>query len=125
MLSNLKQKFKSNTEDLSIKEKSTELWDKFYPKIEDTIVNGFLDIAEDKLTNEDDIKLVLNKVYELLPTLVRLTLSREFFIEKVFVHKEKILAKVISVKNERQLTDSSLLDVSKTLEIETKNNASD
>jgi len=87
MLSRLKDKIK--TESVDIKSSGTEMWEKFYPKFEGVIVNGFLDVAEDKLTNEEDLKLVIHKVYELLPTLVRLTLSRDFFTDKVFVHKEK------------------------------------
>ncbi|GEA69819.1 hypothetical protein PA3_39770 [Acinetobacter pittii] len=125
MFSNLKEKIKSKTEDFSIKDKSTELWDKFYPKIEETVINGFLDIAEDKLKNEEDVKLVIHKVYELLPTLVRLTLSREFFVEKICLHKEKILEKVISVKNERQLDENKMLDMPETLVIEKTNNSND
>lgn len=109
MFNSFKEKIKSTAEELNAQDKGTEIWDKFYPKFETVIINGFLDIAEDKLTNEEDVKLVINKVYELLPTLVRLTLSRELFVEKIFIQKDKILEQVILKKGERKLIEDERL----------------
>ncbi len=101
MFNRLVSKVKNQAENVNIKDKSSAIWDKYYPKFEDTVVNGFLDIAEDKLSSEEDILLVIHKTYELLPTLVRLALSRDFFTEKVIAQKHNILAKVVLKKEQR------------------------
>ena len=54
---------------------SPELWKQHGSKIESLVVEGLLNIAEDKLINETEIRNVIRKVYELLPTPVRLVVT--------------------------------------------------
>jgi hypothetical protein len=65
-----------------------ELFNKEVPKILEKLKAKGIDI----LSDEDNIKLVLEKSYELLPTPVRLMVKRDSFIAFGMDNKNKLLA---------------------------------
>ena len=83
---------------------SPELWKQHGSKIESLVVDGLLNIAEDKLINETEIRNVISKVYELLPTPVRLVLPREMIINKILEQKGQLLTKVSHAREKRKAT---------------------
>ena len=83
---------------------SPELWKQHGSKIESLVVDGLLNIAEDKLINETEIRNVIRKVYELLPTPVRLVLPREMIINKILEQKGPLLTKVSHAREKRKAT---------------------
>lgn len=94
----------------SVKDKlpqaSSEIWKQHGSKIENLVVDGLLNIAEDKLINETEIRSVIAKVYELLPTPVRLLLPRDTIINKILEQKGPILAKVSDVRSKRKTSSN-------------------
>lgn len=86
---------------------SPELWKQHVSTIETLVVDNLLNIAEDKLINDSDIRAVIAKVYELLPTPVRLVLPRDTIIDKILEQKAPILAKVASAREKRKTTQSA------------------
>lgn len=81
--------------------KGNELIDQHWPKIERVVVDGLLNTASDKLKDEASVLLVLDKAYEALPTLVRLALPRERYLEIVVKRKEPLLARIDDVRARR------------------------
>lgn len=81
--------------------KSNELIDQHWPKIERVVVDGMLNVASDKLKDEASVMLVLERAYEALPTLVRLALPRERYLEIVVKRKEPLLARIDDVRARR------------------------
>lgn len=81
--------------------KSNELIDHHWPKIERVVVDGMLNVASDKLRDEASVMLVLERAYEALPTLVRLALPRERYLEIVVKRKEPLLARIDDVRARR------------------------
>ncbi len=51
--------------------------EKYRAIVENVVFNGLLGIAEDKLNDDEFINNLFNKVYEILPTPVRLIISLE------------------------------------------------
>ncbi len=48
-----------------------EMWKQNSSKVENLVIDGLLGLTEDKLINETEIRAVIAKVYELLPTPIR------------------------------------------------------
>lgn len=78
--------------------KATQIWTQHYANIEAKLIEGLLHLAEDRLQHDAEIRLVIEKVYELLPTAVRLVLPRDYFINKVLEQKKPLLKKVQSMR---------------------------
>ncbi|MGE8619383.1 MAG: hypothetical protein ACN6O0_16290 [Achromobacter spanius] len=82
--------------------KGHDLIDHHWPKVERVVVDGLLNVASDKLKDDASVQLVLERAYEALPTLVRLALSRERYLEMVVKRKEPLLARIESARARRQ-----------------------
>ncbi|WP_050449692.1 hypothetical protein [Achromobacter spanius] len=82
--------------------KGHDLIDQHWPKIERVVVDGLLNVASDKLKDEASVQLVLERAYEALPTLVRLALSRERYLEMIVKRKGPLLARIESARARRQ-----------------------
>ena len=94
MLNQLLNKVKEQTNQLN----PSDLWKEHSSKIEKQVIDGLLGLAEDKLVNETEIRAVIAKVYELLPTPVRLVLPRDFMINKILEQKQPLLQKVAAAR---------------------------
>lgn len=84
--------------------KGHDLIDQHWPKVERVVVDGLLNVAADKLKDEASVQLVLERAYEALPTLVRLALSRERYLEMVVKRKEPLLARIEEARARRNLS---------------------
>ena len=84
--------------------KGHDLIDHHWPKVERVVVDGLLNVASDKLKDEASVQLVLERAYEALPTLVRLALSRERYLEMVVKRKEPLLARIEEARARRNLS---------------------
>ena len=98
MLNNLINKAKDQINHSAL----TELWKQNSSKVESLVVDGLLGLTEDKLVNETEIRAVIAKVYELLPTPIRLVLPRDFIINKILEQKTPILNKVQEARLKRK-----------------------
>ena len=106
MIENLVKKVKDqvhSTEGVHI------VWKKHYLQIENLVIDALLNLAEDKLIHDADLRLVMNKVFELLPTPVRLVLPRDYCINKILEHKEPILKRLATSKQKRALKKMDLI----------------
>ncbi|MEI6596295.1 MAG: hypothetical protein WCO28_12085 [Bacteroidota bacterium] len=81
--------------------KLQELFDQNYPKIEPIIVNGLLKIGEEKLKDDKLLNTIFEKGYEILPFPVRLIISRARFLEFTMTHRDSLLQKVMTLKDQR------------------------
>ncbi len=81
--------------------KLQELFDQNYPKIEPIIVNGLLKIGEEKLKDDKLLNTIFDKGYEILPFPVRLIISRARFHEFTMTHRDSLLQKVMTLKDQR------------------------
>lgn len=77
---------------------ATEMFDHHWPKIEPIVVNGLISFAEDRLRDDELLKMAFEKIYELLPTPFRLVVPRQRFLEYSMSHREPLLLKM----NERR-----------------------
>lgn len=80
----------------------TGLWSRYYPQIEKLLVDNLLEITEDKILSDDVLSILILKVYELLPAVARLTLSRDLFLKLVLKGKKPILDKVSKIREKRR-----------------------
>ncbi|WP_052439656.1 hypothetical protein [Pectobacterium carotovorum] len=58
------------------------------------IVNSLICLAKDKLKDDVFIESVFNKVYEILPTPVKLILNRKRCLDYLIANKEPLLEKI-------------------------------
>ena len=73
-----------------------------YKRLLDIIViNGLLNIAEDKLSDDVFIESVFSKAYELLPVPVRLVVRREWCLAYLQSRKAPLLAQLQLYRAER------------------------
>ena len=73
-----------------------------YKRLLDIIViNGLLNIAEDKLSDDVFIESVFSKAYELLPVPVRLVVRREWCLAYLQSRKAPLLAQLLLYRAER------------------------
>lgn len=77
------------------------MWEQQKPVIENAVVEGFLSITEDKLTDEATFSVAAENFYELLPLGVRLVISRDLFYKYLLASRESILLKVRKAKANR------------------------
>lgn len=79
---------------ISGQESASEIVERYGPAMEKIVVNGLIDIAEDKLSDEDFLNSTLEKIYEFLPTSIRIVVGRELFISFFIKSKTPILKKI-------------------------------
>lgn len=84
-----------------------DLWKQYGSTIETLVVDNLLNLTEDKLVNDSDLRAVIAKVYELLPTPIRLVLPRDTIINKILEQKAPILAKVANTREKRKASQSA------------------
>lgn len=68
--------------------------EKYQQLLNNIVINGLLNIAEDKLNDDVFIESVFNKAYELLPTPVRLVVKREWCLNYLQTQKAPLLEKL-------------------------------
>lgn len=68
--------------------------DKYRLLLENIVINGLLNIAEDKLSDDAFVEVIFNKAYELLPVPVRMVLKREWCLSYLQSQKAPILVKL-------------------------------
>lgn len=68
--------------------------DKYRLLLENIVINGLLNIAEDKLNDDSFVEVVFSKAYELLPAPVRIVLKREWCLSYLQSQKAPILKKL-------------------------------
>lgn len=102
MLDNILGKAKDQLNQLNL----NEVWKQNSSKVESLIIDGLLGLTEDKLVNETEIRAVIAKVYELLPTPIRLVLPRDFIINKILEQKGPLLNKVTETRLKRKNKES-------------------
>lgn len=110
MFDNLRNKGKSLSEKLKDKAGSLQdskavanmqsLFDEHWSKIETKLVHGFLSVAEERLHDAEFMETAFDKSYELLPTAVRLVISRKRFIAFANTKSDTLRQKV----TEKRLT---------------------
>jgi hypothetical protein len=85
-----------------VSEQTTESRTTRYKRLLDIIViNGLLNIAEDKLSDDVFIESVFSKAYELLPVPVRLVVRREWCLAYLQSRKAPLLAQLQLYRAER------------------------
>lgn len=81
---------------------STEsIIEKNWPKVEMVLYEGLIGLAENKLKDDKSLASAFETTYELMPTAIRLVLSREKFIDFCLTRKESILQKLSAYKIEK------------------------
>lgn len=83
-------------------EKGSALVEQHWQTIERVTVDGLLSVSAEKLKDEAMVKDVLERAYEALPTVVRLVLPRDRYLEIVIQKKQPLLAKIEGARNRRQ-----------------------
>ncbi len=78
-----------------------DFWTRHKDLIEKIVIDGLIGIADDKLSDKEFMLSSFETLYELLPTPLRLVISRDFFINKCIAQKDVIQIKVIAVKKNR------------------------
>ncbi|HBW1466653.1 hypothetical protein [Klebsiella quasipneumoniae] len=68
--------------------------EKYKQLLNNIVINGLLNIAEDKLNDDVFIESVFNKAYELLPTPIRLVVKREWCLNYLQTQKVPLLEKL-------------------------------
>lgn len=111
----LSEKIKDKAE--SVKESHSvaniqSLLDEHWTKIESKLVHGFLSVAEERLYDEEFIETAFDKSYELLPTAVRLIISRKRFLafanSKSDILRQKVTEKRLALNNANSVLGLSL-----------------
>ncbi|WP_439212778.1 hypothetical protein [Duffyella gerundensis] len=69
--------------------------------LDNIVINGLLNIAEDKLSDDAFIESVFSKAYELLPVPVRMIVRREWCLGYVQSRKAPLLAQLQLYRTER------------------------
>ncbi|CAB3668973.1 hypothetical protein LMG26685_03668 [Achromobacter mucicolens] len=83
-------------------EKGSALVEQHWQTIERVTVDGLLSVSAEKLKDDAMVKDVLERAYEALPTVVRLVLPRDRYLEIVIQKKQPLLAKIEGARNRRQ-----------------------
>ena len=83
-------------------EKGSALVEQHWQTIERVTVDGLLNVSTEKLKDDAMVKDVLERAYEALPTVIRLVLPRERYLEIVIQKKQPLLAKIEGARNRRQ-----------------------
>lgn len=92
---------KSVTGSSLVKDKSKIIMSEHWPKIESFIAKGLIDIAEEKINDEEFMNTVFSRSYELLPTIARFALPREKYLAFAHTKRESLFLKVVELKEKR------------------------
>lgn len=87
-------------DDNSIKDKAQALFDEHWDKIEAFLIKGLLGVAEEKLQDEEFMSTIFEKAYELLPTIVRLVISRKTFFGFIEPKRNDLMIKIGELRDE-------------------------
>ncbi|CQJ58340.1 hypothetical protein DVP43_04885 [Yersinia enterocolitica] len=82
-------------------EQSVSRLSKYKPLLENIVINGLLNIAEDKLNDDTFVESVFSKAYELLPAAVRMVVKREWCLSYLQSRKTPLLVKLQLYRDER------------------------
>ncbi|CNI42266.1 hypothetical protein [Yersinia pekkanenii] len=82
-------------------EQSVSRLSKYKPLLENIVINGLLNIAEDKLNDDIFVESVFSKAYELLPAPVRMVVKREWCLSYLQSRKTPLLVKLQLYRDER------------------------
>lgn len=82
-------------------EQSVSRLSKYKPLLENIVINGLLNIAEDKLNDDTFVESVFSKAYELLPAPVRMVVKREWCLSYLQSRKTPLLVKLQLYRDER------------------------
>ncbi|ELY5304032.1 hypothetical protein [Yersinia enterocolitica] len=82
-------------------EPSVSRLSKYKPLLENIVINGLLNIAEDKLNDDIFVESVFSKAYELLPAPVRMVVKREWCLSYLQSRKTPLLVKLQLYRDER------------------------
>ncbi|HGK4600757.1 hypothetical protein ACX1I0_17875 [Yersinia enterocolitica] len=74
---------------------------KYKPLLENIVINGLLNMAEDKLSDDAFVESVFSKAYELLPAPVRMVVKREWCLSYLQSRKTPLLVKLQLYRDER------------------------
>ncbi|MDA5483451.1 hypothetical protein PGS49_22920, partial [Yersinia intermedia] len=75
-------------------EPSVSRLSKYKPLLENIVINGLLNIAEDKLNDDAFVESVFSKAYELLPVPVRMVVKREWCLSYLQSRKSPLLVQL-------------------------------
>ncbi len=92
------------------KDKANIYFEKNWNLMEKILVDGLLSMAEDALKDEKNIKMFFEKAYELLPTGVRLVISREKFVELSMKKRDPLILSLQQYKMQKKSNVTSLLE---------------
>ena len=81
---------------------ASEAVDQYWPKIEQVLVDGLLDVAEDRLCDENFLQDTLRRLYAPAPLPLRLVVSEDFFVKKCMARKDGLLELVTRKKQVRK-----------------------
>ena len=71
-----------------------ELWKQYGPQVENLIAAQLVNYAEEKINNDDELRRLLNLVYDHLPSHITAVLARDLVVNKIVENKALILAQV-------------------------------
>ncbi|MDV7022053.1 hypothetical protein R4P48_05080 [Atlantibacter subterranea] len=74
---------------------------KYRQILECIVIDGLLNIAEEKLSDADFIESAFSKAYELLPTPVRMVVSRQWCLRYLHARKEPLLLQLRKYRTAR------------------------
>jgi hypothetical protein len=78
---------------------TNSILDKYWPIVEELLLDKLLTVAGDSLNNDEALEQVFSTAYELIPTPVRLVLPRDTFIQFCMCKKEPLLKKLEEYKS--------------------------
>lgn len=97
-----------NSNENSAPDKIKQVLDEQWSKIESFIIKNASDIAVDKLHDDNFMEIIFLKTYEMLPTVVRLVVSREKFLVFMKTKQEPLKHRLISIQQEKEKATQAL-----------------
>lgn len=80
--------------------KSTDIFETYWPMIEESVVSGLLTATTDGLADETTLQTALERAYIILPPPLRLVLSRPKFVAFGMQKRDFLLRKLNALKSE-------------------------
>ena len=79
-----------------------EAMERYWPSVERVLVDGLLDVAEDRLQDENFLQDTLRRLYAPAPLPLRLLVTEDFFVKKCMTKKDALLGLVLEKKQGRK-----------------------
>lgn len=76
--------------------------ERYWPSVERVLVDGLLDVAEDRLQDENFLQDTLRRLYAPAPLPLRLLVTEDFFVKKCMTKKDALLGLVLEKKQGRK-----------------------